>query len=252
MERATRGAAMSSSTCPRWPVIRMLSWCWSPKAPRGIDAPPIAPIAPLSNRTAMASCSSTAVPGDAVNAATALARSDGTRRSTRPMAWVSWRLPVAAARTSPAPTTSRRAAAGRRRRRDTWSRSVSRSRTIVAIWTSTCSTSPIPSGPSISAAGGGRDPHLVPGVAQHDVPAALPRQRIDRPGVGRIDRERLLGEDVAARLERGTGLLGAERPGPGQGHDVRAGSDDVVPVGRGVGEAEPLAHLGELGLDRGD
>lgn len=58
-----------------------------------------------------------------------------------------------------------------------------------------------------------RDAHLVPRVAQDDVAAALARQAVDRPSVGGLDGERLLGEDVAACLERGASLLGAQSHG---------------------------------------
>ncbi len=76
---------------------------------------------------------------------------------------------------------------------------------------------------------------------------ALTRQRIDAPGVGGIDGERLLGQDVDPGLERGERLLRAKRHRSGQGHDVRARGDDLAPIGRGVREPEPLLERGELG-----
>ena len=63
IERATRRPAMSSRTCPRRPVTRMVSWCSFPKVPAGSDAPPIEPMAPPSKRTTSASWSSTLAPG---------------------------------------------------------------------------------------------------------------------------------------------------------------------------------------------
>jgi hypothetical protein len=119
-------------------------------------------------------------------------------------------------------------------------------RTIVAISTETCSTSPMPSGPSISRRVL-RDAHLVPRVAEHDVDSPLARLAVDRPGIGRIDGERLLGEDVDPRRDRGACLLGTQRARAGQRDDVGPGLDDLAPVRRGVREAEAAPHLRELG-----
>ena len=82
------------------------------------------------------------------------------------------------------------------------------------------------------------DAHLVPGVAEHDVEAAILGEAVDRPGVRRVDGERLLGEDVDARLERGLRLLRAKRTRSGQRDDVRPQVDHLAPVGGGVGEPE--------------
>ena len=138
----TRVAARSSSTWPRSPVTRMLSWCGLPKVPRGIEAPQTVPIAPLPKRTAIASWSSTALPGEAVNAATALAPA-ATGRGAAPARCVS-QLALAVAAAGELRVAPRLAARKRidRRRRGTSSRLVSRSRTTVVIWTSTCSTGP--------------------------------------------------------------------------------------------------------------
>jgi len=85
------------------------------------------------------------------------------------------------------------------------------------------------------------DAHLVPGVAEHDVDAALAGEALDRPGLGRVDGERLLGEDVDPGLDGGQHLAAAEVAGPGDRDDVGPGGDDLLPVGRGPGEAKPLA-----------
>jgi hypothetical protein len=89
------------------------------------------------------------------------------------------------------------------------------------------------------------DPHLVPRVAQHHVEAAVARQALDRPGIGRFDGERLLGQDVDARLERGPRLRRPERGGCGERNDVGAGGDHLPPVRGRVREREPVPQRGE-------
>ncbi len=88
------------------------------------------------------------------------------------------------------------------------------------------------------------DAHLVPGVAEDDMEAAVTGKAVDRPGVRRIDGEWFLGEDVDSRLECGLGLLRPKRTGAGQRHDVRPKVDHLAPVRGGVGESESGADRG--------
>ncbi len=87
------------------------------------------------------------------------------------------------------------------------------------------------------------DAHLVPGVAEHEVPPSLAGQGGQLPGVGGRDRERLLAQDVGARLEGGPDLLGAEGDRPGDHDEVGPSLDDVAPVRGRAGEAELRADL---------
>ena len=87
------------------------------------------------------------------------------------------------------------------------------------------------------------DAHLVPGVAEHQHATGRPRPRVEVPGVGGGHRERLLGEDVAARLEGRARLLGSRAARSCQDEEVRPRLDDLTPVGRRTREAEARSHL---------
>lgn len=236
---------MSSTTCPRLPVTRIVSWCWFPNVPlrqrRSTDRADGAPIEAQDERVVEFDAGTRTV-GEGRD----LGRPQvGQRVHHEAEAVGELALPVAAARDGrvrPGHAARRRDVGVAQIRRAGGQQVADHRRHLDRDVLHFADPVRALDEPASREA----DAHLVPCIAQHDVAATLARQAIDRPGVGGIDGEGLLGQDVDARLERSPRLLGPEGNGPGQRDDIRACLDDLVPVDRRSLEVEALAQRFKL------